>query len=274
MIHSTSLEVLAPASSIEHVEAAINAGADAIYIGIKGLSARPDNWSFSLTEAQEIVNLVHRSNCKIYFAVNAEIGEYNTKDVQELLGHSTCTSCDALILSDWGVIRLASDMNMGVPLHASTLLGVYNIPTIRVLEEMGVTRVIFNTNLLIHQMAELSRSVPSMSYEIISYGGLCFNDNRRCRLPHYISNGNYCVGCKDNYRYVNDQGETQTFSIGFADIDLTPIISQYVSIGVSSFKIEGRTRSAEYISHSTSILRKAVDNYLASEKKHISYYYI
>jgi len=126
---SSQIEVLAPAGNIEQVEAAVTAGADAIYIGIKGLSARPDDWSFSLATANEAVDLAHKNNCKIYFAVNADIGEYNTKNIIKLFEQSAETSCDALILGDWGVIRLASDMNLGVPLHASTLLGVYNIPT-------------------------------------------------------------------------------------------------------------------------------------------------
>jgi len=137
---------------------------------------------------------------------------------------------------------------------------------------MGVTRVILNTNLKIHEIAEMTRNITSISFEIISYGGLCFNDNRRCRLPHYIQNGNYCVGCKDNYQYVNSQGEIQHFMIGLADIDLSPLLPQYISIGITSFKIEGRTRSAEYISHSTNVMRKAVDAYLANDKKHTSYY--
>jgi len=268
-----SLEVLAPAGSFEHLKVAIASGADAIYIGIKGLSARPDEWSFDLEEARDAISLAHENNRRLYFAINASIGEYNFQNITDLLNQIGDTHCDALILGNWGVIRLVADMNLGIPLHASTLLGVYNVPTINLLAEMGVTRVVLNTNLMIHEIAEMTRGVSTMEYEIIAYGGLCYNDNWRCRLPHYTQNGVYHVGCKDSYQYEDEQGEIKRFTIGFADIDLSPSLSQYIAIGITSFKIEGRTRSAEYISRSTSVMRKAVDEYIAFRKKNTIRYY-
>lgn len=270
---TSELEILSPAGNFEHLHAAIEAGADAIYIGIKGMSARPDEWSFDLAAAREAVSMAHKNNIRLYFAINAEVSEYKSKSITDLLSQAADICCDALILSDWGVIRLAADMNLGVPLHASTLLGVYNIPTIRLLANLGVTRVILNTNLMVHEISEMTRGFPQMEYEIIAYGGLCYNDNRRCRLPHYTQNGTYRVGCKDSFQHEDNQSETRRFTIGYSDIDLSPSLSQYIAMGINSFKIEGRTRSAEYISHSTSVMRKSIDEYLTLGKKHSIHYY-
>jgi len=270
---ASSLEVLAPAGSLEHLHAAIAAGADAIYIGIKGMSARPDEWSFDIDSAREAIRIAHSNNCRLYLAMNAGVGEYNLKNIADFLTKISDSECDALILANWAVIRLAADMKLPIPLHASTLLGVYNVPSIHVLADMGVTRVIINTNLMIHEIAELTRGVPTMEYEAIAYGGICYNDNWRCRLPHFTQNEVYHVGCKTGYKIDDPLDESRHLRIGFSDIDLSASISQFVSLGIKSFKIEGRTRQVEYITRSTSTMRKAIDEYVASNKRCVNHYY-
>lgn len=178
VVGSRLLEVLAPAGSMEHVHAAIAAGADAIYIGIKGMSARPDPWGFDLSTA------IEATGKRIYFALNAEYAESHTSTVVSFMGRVEDSGCDALIVGDWGLLKCIQDMAIQIPLHASSLLGVCNDITVHLLRRMGVSRIILNANLFLDEIAALIRACPDMEFELITYGGVCFNDQRRCRLPH------------------------------------------------------------------------------------------
>ena len=103
-------------------------------------------------------------------------------------------------MSEIGDVTFLKEIENSLPIHASTLLGIYNAEGIRFLQKaFGVTRIIVNTNLLVDEIAELHFLSPSTELELISYGGVCFNDNRRCRLPHYQDNEEFCVGCKQLY---------------------------------------------------------------------------
>jgi len=277
VVDSILLEVVAPAGSMEHVRAAIAAGADAIYIGIKGMSARPDPWGFDFSNASEVTRIVHAAGKRVYFALNAGHAESHTSEIVGFLNRVEDSGCDALIVGDWGVLKRIQDMAIQVPLHASSLLGVYNIATVHLLRRMGVSRVILNTNLFLDEIAALIRACPDMEFEIITYGGICFNDQRRCRLPHVVVNGHYHVGCEFGYlaRDQRGYGHQRNVILHMPDVDLASTLTLYVALGITSFKIEGRTRSTNYVTQSTSILRQAIDKYLeGSQKANISHYVI
>ena len=159
-------------------------------------------------------------------------------------------------------------MAVRIPVYASTLLGVYNIATVQLLHQMGVSRVILNTNLFLDEIPALIRACPAVEFELIAYGGICFNDNRRCRLPHIMADGHYHVGCEFDYAVRGAQGDTHrhTVNLHMPDIDLSSTLALYIALGITSFKIEGRTRSADYVAQSTTTLRKAIDVFLERSK--------
>ena len=272
-----SVEILAPAGSGDHIHAAIAAGADAIYIGIKGMSARPDPWGFDLSSATEATRIVHAAGKRIYFALNAGYAEAHTSAVISFLDQVQDSGCDALIVADWGLLKRIQDMAIQIPVHASSLLGVYNLATVRLLQRMGVSRIILNTNLFLDEIAALIRAYPDMEFELIAYGGICFNDQRRCRLPHIVVDGHYHVGCEFDYIAPEKQsnGHRWAVDLHMPDVDLTSTLALYISLGVTSFKIEGRTRSTNYVSQSTSLLRRAVNEFFErSRGTNISHYVI
>jgi putative protease len=193
----------------------------------------------------------------------------------------TESQVDALIVGDLGLLHYLKGIGNTLPVHASTLLGIYNAEAIRLLkDEYGVTRIVLNTNLYVDEIADLHVLCPDVELELIAHGGVCFNDNRRCRQPHYLFEGEFCVGCKQLYETHEDgqqliqlqpvspvasqvrwpeeppQGERLIWS---PEIDLSAILWLFIKIGVISFKIEGRTRSTEYIKMSTTKMREAVD---------------
>ena len=259
--NSRSLEVLSPAGSMQHVRAAIAAGADAVYIGIKGMSARPNPWGFELADAFEAARIVHAAGKQIHFALNAGYAEDHRPELIGLLNRLRDSHCDALIVGDWGLLKRIQEMDLGIPLHASSLLGVYNLATVRLLQQMAVSRIILNTNLFLDEIAALIRASPDIEYEVIAYGGVCFNDQRRCQLPHRVADGEYQVGCQVDYRVPDDREPTCPCRVDLhmPDVDLSSTLALYVALGVISFKIEGRTRSTEYVAQSTALLREAVD---------------
>jgi putative protease len=281
MAHQHSIEVLAPAGNLEHVKAAITAGADAFYVGLKGFSARPDSWSLTLDEIVIACQMAHASGRRIHVAINAEFHSQQDKAMAHALDVLAAAGVDALIVGDFGLLHYLNHLHNRLPVHASTLLGIYNAEGIRLLQrEYGVTRVVLNTNLYIDEIVDLHTLCPEIELEMIAHGGVCFNDNRRCRQPHYLFEGEFCVGCKQLYEKHPDSQQVlpmQPLSpvasqvrppevpvggerlIWSPEIDLSAIVGLFVNAGVISFKIEGRTRTADYITMSTRKLREAVD---------------
>lgn len=280
------IEVLAPAGNLEHVRAAVDAGADAVYVGLRKFSARPDAWSLDPEKIATAAKMCHDAGRRLHVAMNAELRDARSADLEKSAADMEQLGVDAFIVGDFGVLHCLRQMGIRVPLHASTLLGIYNAEGIRFLQrEFGVTRVVLNTNLYIDEIADLHFLCRDIELEMISHGGVCYNDNRRCRQPHYLFEGEFCVGCKQIYEAFpgGDKAILPTAVSKVAsqvrppdvplhggrliwspEIDLSGIIGVFLKAGVISFKIEGRTRSTEYVSESTRKMRHAVDLALQS----------
>ena len=270
------LEVLAPAGNWELLLAALDAGADAVYIGLKGMSARPNPWGFDLHEAQEACKTVHAAGRRVYFALNAEYSEFHANQFLDAI-QALDGVADAFIIGDWGLLDRGSKMGLKTPLQSSTLLGVYNYQTARFLKELGVSRIILNTNLYLDEIAGITLGCPEMRYEIIAYGGVCFNDNNRCRLPHFNIHDKYLVGCGLDYQiFRGGSGETapKPGSIHMPDIDLSSTLQVYTELGITSFKIEGRTRPQSYLRESIGALRRAIENTLDQPNRGRLFHYL
>lgn len=251
-------EVLAPAGELNAILPLIEAGADAVYVGLKGFSSRPSNADLSLDEIKTAVDICHSNNTRLHVAINAGIQNDDISIVQNNFLSLEDYGVDAIIISDWGMLHKATQLLTTTEVHASTLLGVYNAKTVNVLKKMGVNRVVLSTNLYIDEIVSMINNEPSMEYEIVADGGICFNDNRICELPHYLKENDYCVGCKDEY-YMNDNADV-TVSIGSKSISLSEIIQVFVELGIFSYKIEGRTVPYKYIIPHTKKLSEALKN--------------
>jgi putative protease len=283
-VKQQSIEVLAPAGNLEHVNAAIEGGADAIYVGLQKFSARPDFWSLSTEQIGIAVQMCHNAGRRLHVALNAELRDTRSRDLEQSAAAMEQLGVDAFIVGDFGALHCLREAGIRVPVHASTLLGVYNAEGVRFLQrEFGVSRVVLNTNLFIDEIADLHFLCGDVELEMISHGGVCFNDNRRCRQPHYLFEGEFCVGCKQIYDAF-PSGQTLVSStplskvasqvrppdvplhggrlIWSPEIDLSAIVGLFMKVGVVSFKIEGRTRTAQYVSESTRKWRHAVDQML------------
>lgn len=234
-------EILAPAGKLDAIIPLIEAGADAIYVGLSGFSSRPVSADFSIDEIQTALKLCHDNNTPLHVAINGCIQEKKLDEIKKLLIYLDEMGVDALILADWGLIFTAQSCISRSAIHASTLLGTYNAETVRFLKSIGVKRVVLSTNMYIDEIAAIVNSVEGIEYEIVAEGGICFNDNRMCELPHTGDRNGYSVYCRKCYELVYENERHRANPICADTISSKEILLMYLQLGIYSFKIEGRT---------------------------------
>ena len=234
-------ELLAPVGSPEALAPMIEAGADAVYVGVKGFSSREQGSDLTLDEIADAVKYCHSCGVKLYAAMNVAVSEKDLEQVKDMIFRLDDMGADAVILADIGLISWFSGKLENAALHASTLLGAYNIETVRMLRSLGVSRVIFYANLYIDEMAAICNAVPELEYELVAEGGTCFNDIRQCLLPHTYKGSEHCLACRFRYTLRDSAGEVPAKPIHEYANMVAEVLPVYMGIGITSFKIEGRT---------------------------------
>lgn len=257
-------EILAPVGNLRDVEAVIDAGADALYMGLKGFSARPKESDLTVDELRQAKRVAADRGVPVYVAVNAAHRDGQESELTDALGNLAETGVDAFILSDLGLIRKVSEMNTGVALHVSTLAGVYNTETVNYLKrQYGISRLILSSDLYLHEIAQMIRECPEMEYEIVADGGVCFNSNRQCVLPHVSTMENYNVYCQMEYDlYLGDEKLGPAKRIGNCPAKIHRTMGVYMGAGVDSYKIEGRTNPLWYILKRVSEMKESKTYYM------------
>lgn len=248
MVSVDEIEVLAPCGRPSDVKPLINAGADAVYVGLSGYSARPESSDFTVEEIGESLPILKAQNRKLYVAVNANVENEHIEELCEKAEMLDKMGVDAFIASDYGLISRLCKAVKTAKIHSSTISGTYNCEDVKLLRKMGVSRVILSTDLFIDEISDIIDNAGDMEYEIVCNGGICFNSNRQCLLPHVGSNEGYTVFCQKEYDLLKD-GQTlgRAKRIGSAACTMHRDMGLYVGMGISSFKIEGRTNSFDYI---------------------------
>lgn len=265
------VEILAPLGDVSYAEKIIKAGANAVYVGLKNYSSRPSFSDLTMDEIKTAIDVCHKNGVKIYVAINACISHVNQDDVKSAITELDNISVDALILSDFGIIEYACNIVKNSEIHASTLLGVYNTQTVNVLKSMGVKRIIFSTNLYLDEMSKMIEANPQLDYEFVAAGGICFNDNRQCELPHAYKNNTYEVYCRKQYYLKTDGDKQEARSIAGKHIASAEIAQLYIELGIKSFKIEGRTENVEKIVDLIKRFKECIDSIVPNSQSYGHY---
>ncbi len=235
-------EVLAPVGNFKEINIILYEKPDAIYVGMKGLTSRPSRTDFTVGEIKEAVDLCRAKGVKIYVAVNSNVPSESFDDLVDMLINLEDYGVDAFILADYGLIGALSKRIRNAEIHASTLLGAYNIETVRMLRDMGVKRIIFYANLYLDEMIGIISEFPDLDYELVAEGGTCFNDIRQCRLPHIISDTEHVLTCRSGcVLFDENQNPVKGKMIAEHPCRVAEVIGIYMAAGIHSFKIEGRT---------------------------------
>ena len=259
-------ELLSPAGNMECLKAAVNNGADAIYLGGKTFGARAYAGNFSNEELKEAVNYAHLYGVKIYITVNTII--YNT-EVDELIKYIEYLykiGVDALIMQDIGMISLVRKVFPNMEVHASTQCHNHNNEGIKLLKELGVTRIVLDREMSLEEIENIDVDIEK---EVFIHGALC-NCYSGCCLFSFMNGGRSgnrgeCTQvCRlpfkliKNGEYVNNESK---YLLSTKELNTINNFNKLLDSDIISFKIEGRMKSPSYVGYVTRIYRKLIDSY-------------
>lgn len=258
-------ELLAPAGNVEALDAAIGEGADAVYLGLKSFNARMRSSNFAWREFEAAVQSVHRQGKKIYVTVNTVSEENETERLYRFLSYLNRVGPDGLIVQDFGVIRMCQEFFPKLELHASTQMNVESAAAANELCKQGLKRVVLARELGLEEIKAVKESTNAQ-LEIFVHGALCVSESGLCLFSSFLggksANRGMCTqACRRYFTADTPGGETQGYYFSPCDLQLIDHIPDLMKIGVDSFKIEGRMKSAEYVGAVTAAYRYVMDHW-------------
>ena len=253
-------ELLAPAGRIEAFLAAIDAGADAVYVGAHQFNARMRAANFSLEELSRMAGLAHGMGRKLYITLNTLIKEGELPELVETLDALRRIGPDALIVQDLGTYRLARQLAPEIPLHASTQMTVHNLDGALQAQKMGFDRVILARELTIDEIRAI-RASCTIELETFIHGALCYSISGQCLFSSYAHGKSANRGrCMQPCRRVYEaEGEAEGAHFSMCDLSAAPVLPRLIAAGIRSFKIEGRLKPAETIAGVVRAYRLLID---------------
>ena len=259
-------EVLAPAGSRESLEAAVHAGADAVYFGLKAWSARARAENFSDDELESTMDYLHRHGRKGYVALNTLVFDAELPAVEAAIRRCARAGVDALIVQDMGVARLAKAIAPAMPLHASTQMTCTDAAAAELAKDLGADRVILARELSVSEVASIAKDTR-VELEVFVHGALCIAYSGQCLTSEAIggrsANRGACAqACRLPYDLVVD-GELRStgdraFLLSPEDLEASSLVPSLAQAGVVSLKIEGRLKGPAYVAATTRLYREAV----------------
>ncbi|HPT87984.1 MAG TPA: U32 family peptidase [Bacillota bacterium] len=271
-------ELLIPAGNLEKLRTALLYGADAVYVGIEGLSLRAASAEFPMNDLEKGIREAHRRGVKVYGAMNLFARNEDLERAAAIVPDLESMGIDALIVSDPGMIRLVRQLAPKLPLHLSTQANTTNAAAVRFWAEQGISRVVLARELTLAEIAEIAAAAPETELELFVHGAMCMAYSGRCFLSAHwnrrsANQGDCTQPCRWDYYLVEasrpDQplilGEDARYSYLLSSKDLCMIeyIPEILAAGVSSLKVEGRMKSVYYVAAVTRVYRQAIDAYLA-----------
>jgi len=261
-IQTQKPELLAPAGSINVFERAIEAGADAVYIGAPALNARAQSHDFSMAEIGTMVQFAQAKGVKLYLAANSLLKEDEIPRALATLAMLEELQPDALIIQDLGVYHLCRKYFQHLRLHASTLLGAHNSLAVHQFEKMGFKRVVLARELTIKEIRTIAKN-STAQLEVFVHGALCFSYSGLCLFSSYLGGksglrGRCVQPCRRRYQW-KQQGEKPGYYFSMNDLSGIDHVPELLKAGVASLKIEGRLRSAHYVSSVVKAYRMVID---------------
>jgi len=262
----TSLtELLSPAKNLECGLAAINHGADAVYIGASQFGARAAAGN-SLEDIETLANYAHRYRAKVFVALNTVLTDNQLADAEKLIHGVYNAGADALIVQDMGVLKMDIPP---IPLHASTQTDNRTIEKVQFLQNVGFSRVVLARELTLQQITEI-KSQTDVELEAFVHGALCVSYSGQCYMSQAMcgrsANRGQCAQfCRLPYQLQDADGNILVKNkhlLSLKDLDLSEYLEEMMRAGVMSLKIEGRLKNADYVKNITAFYRKKLDNIL------------
>ncbi len=265
MQQKKTIELLAPAKNIETGMAAINYGADAVYIGAPKFGARAAAGN-TLNDIEQLVKYAHQYWAKVYVTFNTILYDNELDEAEKLIHQLYEIGVDALIIQDLGIL----EMNLPpIELHASTQTHNYDLNRIQFLEQVGFKRIILARELSLTQLQEI-RKHTSCELEYFVHGALCVSLSGQCYFSQATTNrsanrGACSQACRMKYNLIDDNGNIlakDKYLLSLKDLNLSAHLQEIINSGICSLKIEGRLKDSTYLKNITSHYRKHINNVL------------
>jgi putative protease len=263
-----NIELLSPAKNLEYGIAAINYGADAVYIGAPKFGARAAVGN-PLEDIEQLVKYAHKYWAKVYVTLNTVLFDNELNEARDYVRKLYEAGADALIIQDMAFLEM--DLPP-IPLFASTQTHNYSAKKIKFLQDVGFQRVILARELSLSQIKEIASST-TIELESFIHGALCVCYSGQCYFSYAISqrsaNRGACLqACRMQYSLVDSKGSElvkNKYLLSLKDLNLAQSLNDLINAGVTSFKIEGRLKDINYVKNITSFYRKEIDNILEND---------
>ncbi len=268
-------EVLAPAGDLERLTAAVDYGADAVYLGGKSFGMRAAPQNFTCEQLDEAVKMCHSRGVKVYLTCNTLPRNDEIPYFEQFMEEAKQCNVDAVIVADLGLLSLVKKYAHDMEIHMSTQTGIVNYVTANELYNMGAKRIVLARELSLEEIAEIRAKTPKeLDIEAFVHGAMCVSFSGRCLLSQYLVNrdanrGQCAQPCRWGYHLMEEkrtdqffpvfEDEKGTYILNAKDLCMIDHLDKVVKAGVTSLKIEGRAKSSYYVSVVTNAYRMAVD---------------
>jgi putative protease len=270
----TAPELLAPAGDWDCIRAAVENGADAVYFGLdNGFNARARAANFDLNNVAEIMQFLHRRGVKGYVTLNTLAFSDELPQLQTIIRRLALAPVNAVLVQDLGVARLIRAITADLTIHASTQMTLTSAECIAVAEQLGIERVVLPRELSIDEIRQI-HGKTSIQLEVFVHGALCVAYSGQCLTSESLggrsaNRGQCAQACRLPYELLCD-GELRDFGdqkylLSPQDLAAFPLTEELIRAGVSSFKIEGRLKTPEYVANVTRHYREAIDSAMAGQ---------
>lgn len=276
-----NIELLSPAGDMERLRAAINFGADAVYLGGKRFGMRTSSSNFTMCELEKACKMCHSKGIKVYLTCNTLPQNNEIDELPEFLLNAASAGVDAFIISDLGVLSIAKKVAPQVDVHASTQTGVVNYMTARYLWELGAKRIVLARELSLSEIATIrAKTDPKLELEAFVHGAMCVSFSGRCLISSYLTGrdanrGNCSQPCRWKYSLMEEKREGEYFPImenrsgtyffNSKDMCMIEHVPELIKAGITSMKIEGRAKSAYYVAVTTNAYKHALNGFMSSK---------
>ncbi|WP_196599534.1 peptidase U32 family protein [Pectinatus frisingensis] len=279
LLNKKSVELLAPVGKWDTLEAAVKAGADAVYLGGKAFNMRMfrDDYNFDNIALKKAVQYVHEHGVKLYVTLNNLISD---TEIPQLVEYLKCLNDDikpdALIIQDLSVIKLVKELGLSLNLHSSIMMNTHNAAMVRKFKEYGISRIVASREMSLSEI-QLLKQKSDIELEYFIHGDMCIAEGGQCLHSGVVfgnsSNRGRCMkACRWQYKFGTEHAVRNpscmaqkdfSYKLALKDMCMYYALPELIQSGVYSFKIEGRMRDAEFVCKLVSLYRRAIDKYIA-----------
>ncbi|MCR5176362.1 MAG: U32 family peptidase [Anaerovibrio sp.] len=277
ILNRKSVELLAPAGNWDALVAAVEAGADAVYLGGKHFNMRMHrnkDTNFDDEMLKKAIEYTHAHDVRLYITLNNLISVDEVEPLKKYLAYLNEIRPDAILVQDFAVLEITREMGIDIPLHTSVMMNTHNEHAIKKLKEYGITRIVVGREMTLSEMS-LFKERTGLEIEYFMHGDMCIAESGQCIHSGVVfgqsgNRGRCLKPCRWPYKLIDektgellDPDDQHDYKLALNDMCMYRNIPELIQAGVFSFKIEGRMRPADFIRRIVSTYRRAIDNYIA-----------